>query len=408
MVESASESAPSESGRDAIGASLLLDLLLVLARNKKLILGFPAAAGIACLLAVLIYPSWYTAMAKIMPPQQSQSNAVAILGQLGALSGGAGQALGLKNPSDVYVAILKSRSVADSLITRFDLKKVYGEDYMVEARKELASNSSISSGREGIITIEVDDRDPKRAAEIANGYVEELRGLTVNLAVSEAGQRRLFFEGQLKKSKNDLTVAEVELKKFTQDSGLVNPQGQIGLSVAAAAALRAQISAKEIQLSAMRTFATDANPDLKRTLDELGGLRSELAKMEKNGNSGKGDVMVPFGKAPEVGLEYVRRFRDMKYFETLYEVLAKQYEIARIDEAKDATLIQVLDHAVPPERRSKPRRSIIVVAGVLLAGVLIVLWVLVVDATARARTRPEVDQKVRALRGLLSRNSPER
>jgi uncharacterized protein involved in exopolysaccharide biosynthesis len=357
---------------------------------------------LAAIVVVFLLPKWYTATAKIMPPQQSQSNAVAILGQLGALSGGAGQALGLKNPSDVYVAILKSRTVADSLVKRFDLKSVYDEDYVVEARKELARNSSISSGREGIITIEVEDRDPKRAAEIANAYVVELHGLTVNLAVSEAGQRRFFFEGQLKKAKNDLTVAEVELKKFTQDSGLVNPQGQIGLSVAAAAALRAQIAAKEIQLSAMRTFATDTNPDLRRTLQELGGLQSELAKMEKNATSGKGDVMVPFGKAPEVGLEYVRRYRDMKYFETLYEVLAKQYEIARIDEAKDATLIQILDPAVPPERRSKPQRTIIVVASVLLAGILIVLWVLLADATTRARTSPEIDQKFRALRNLLS------
>jgi uncharacterized protein involved in exopolysaccharide biosynthesis len=152
----------------------------------------------------------------------------------------------------------------------------------------------------------------------------------------------------------------------------------------------------------MRTFATDTNPDLRRTLQELGGLQSELAKMEKNATSGKGDVMVPFGKAPEVGLEYVRRYRDMKYFETLYEVLAKQYEIARIDEAKDATLIQILDPAVPPERRSKPQRTIIVVASVLLAGILIVLWVLLADATTRARTSPEIDQKFRALRNLLS------
>ena len=232
-------------------------MLLVLARNRKLVLGVPVGVGILTLVALFLYPSWYTATAKIMPPQQSQSNAVAILGQLGAITGGAGQALGLKNPSDVYVAILKSRSVADSLIERFDLKKVYDEDYLVEARKELASNSSISAGREGIITIEVDDRDPKRAADLANAYVEELRSLTVNLAVSEASQRRLFFEGQLKKAKGDLANAEVDLKKFTQDSGLVNPQGQIGLSVAAAAALRAQITAKEIQLSAMRTFATE-------------------------------------------------------------------------------------------------------------------------------------------------------
>jgi len=297
-------------------------------------------------------------------------------------------------------------TVADNLIKRFDLKSVYDEDYFVEARKELAHNSSISSGRDGIITIEVDDKDPKRAAEIANAYVEELRGLTVNLAVSEAGQRRLFFEGQLKRAKNDLTNAEIELKKFAQDSGLVNPQGQIGLSVAAAAALRAQITAKEIQLSAMRIFATDANPDLRRTLQELSGLQIELAKMEKNGSSRKGDVMVPFGKAPEVGLDYLRRYRDLKYFETLYEVLAKQYEIARIDEAKDATLIQVLDTAVEPERRSRPQRTLLVFISFLAATIVAIALAVAREALERTSQNSRLAIQMSELKSLLRfRNS---
>src|SRR6266568_624454 len=329
------------------------DFLLLMAKYRKLVMGLPIVTGIVALIVSFLLPNWYTATAKIMPPQQSQSNAVAILGQLGAIAGGvASQALNVRNPSDIYVAMLKSRTVADALIQHFDLKNVYDEEYLAETRKKLAKNSVIVAGREGVITIDVDDKDPKRAAEIANAYVEELRIRTLGLAVSEAGQRRLFFEGQLKKAKNDLIDAEVELKKFTLDTGLMNPQGQVSLSVAAAAALRAQIAAKEIQLTAMRSFATENNPDLRRTLQELSGLRSELSKMEKNTHVEKGDVMVPFGKAPEVALEYARRFRDMKYQETLFEVLSKQYEIARIDEAKDATLIQVLDAAVPPERKS--------------------------------------------------------
>jgi tyrosine-protein kinase Etk/Wzc len=375
----------------------LIDLLLALVHRKRVLFGLPLLAGVTALVVVLVMPKWYTATAKIMPPQQSQSNAVAILGQLGVLAGGAAGQLGLKNPSDVYVTILKSRTVADNLVTRFNLKQVYDEDYAVEARKELARNSSLAAGREGVITIEVEDKDPKRAADIANAYVEELRALTVNLAVSEAAQRRLFFEGQLKKAKNDLTLAELELKKFNQETGLVSPQGQIGLSVAAAAALRAQIAAKEIQMSAMRTFATSNNPDLKRTMEELGSLRVELAKMEKDANAGKGDVMVPFGKAAEVGLEYLRKYRDMKYHETLYEVLAKQYEIARIDEAKDATLIQVLDVAVPPERRSKPQRTLIIITSVFVAAVLALLWALIAEVVTRARKDPEVEEKLRVL-----------
>jgi tyrosine-protein kinase Etk/Wzc len=346
----------------------VLDLLILFARHKKVVLGAPAIAAAVSLAISFLLPNWYISSTKIMPPQQSQSNAVAILGQLGALSGGlAGQALGLKNPSDIYVAMLKSRTVADELIRRFDLRKVYNEKYFLDARKELARNSSITASREGVITIDVEDKDPKRAAEIANAYVEAIRNLTLQLAVSEAGQRRLFFEGQLKKAKNELANAEGELKKFTQDAGLVNPQGQVGLTVAAAAALRAQIAAKEIQLTAMRTFATPSNPDVLRSNQELAGLRSELQKLEKTSvRSGEGDVYVPMGKAPEVAMEYVRKFRDMRYYETLYEILAKQYEIARIDEAKDATLIQVLDVAVEPEKKSWPKRWLIV----LLVGAL--------------------------------------
>lgn len=392
------KAAPSSEGRDEIS---LLDLLLVLAKHKKLVIGLPVAAGMLALVVAFLLPNWYSATAKILPPQQAQSSALAILGQLGGLAGGASQALGLKNPSDVYVAMLKSRTVADRLIERFDLKQIYDEDLLFHTRKELARNSFITSSRDGIIAIEVDDKDPKRAADMANAYIEELRTLTAQLAVSEAGQRRLFFEGQLKKAKDDLTAAEVELKRFSQDAGLVNPQGQISLSVTAAAALRAQIAAKEIQMSAMRTFATQSNPEMRLTLQELTGLRAELAKMEKDSNATKGDVLVPFGKAPEVGLEYVRRYRDMKYFETLFEVLAKQYEIARIDEAKDATVIQVLDAAVQPERKSKPKYSFIVILAAFAAGVISILLVLARTGMERVMRDPRQATRVNQLRTLL-------
>lgn len=384
---------------DGDGTSLL-DFLVILARERVLVLGLPAAAAIIAVVVAFALPHWYAATTKIMPPQQTQSSALAVLGQLGGLAGTAGQALGLKNPSDTYVAMLKSRTIADKLIERFNLKAVYDEETLFHARKELARNSNITTARDGIITIEVEDKDPKRAAELANAYVDELRNLTSNLAVSEAGQRRLFFEGQLKKAKDDLTVAEIELKKFTQSAGLINPQGQISLSVSAAAALRAQIAAKEIQLSAMRTYATESNPAMKLTLQELGSLRGELAKMEKDTTAGKGDVMVPFNKASEVGLEYLRRYRDTKYFETLFEVLAKQYEIARIDEAKDAAVIQVLDIAVPPERKSRPRRAVIVGVAVLIAGVLAIFIAFARGVTRRASRDPHLAEQLDELRQL--------
>jgi uncharacterized protein involved in exopolysaccharide biosynthesis len=379
----------------------LLDLLLVFAKHKVLVLGLPVAAGIVALVVSFLLPNWYAATTKLMPPQQGQSAAMAILGQLGGVTASTGQALGLKNPSDIYVAMLKSRTVADKLIKRFELRKVYGEELLVEARKELSRNSSISGGRDGVISIEVEDKDPKRAADIANGYVDELRELTMSLTVTEAGQRRLFFEGELKKTKNDLATAEIALKKFTQDAGFISPEGQIAASVSAAAALRAHIAAKEIQLSGMRTFATENNPDIKRALQELSGLKSELGKMEQDTTAKKGDVMVPFGKAPELGLEYIRRYRDVKYFETLFQVLAKQFEIAKIDEAKDATVVQVIDTALTPEKKARPKRALITVLAAVAGLVISIGWALVLNAFRRTSIGLERRRKFQELRTLL-------
>jgi tyrosine-protein kinase Etk/Wzc len=385
------------------GESTILDLCLALARHRRLVLGLPLLVALASALIAVLMPNWYAATAKIMPPQQSQSNAVAILGQLGALAGagGASQALGLKNPSDIYVAMLKSRTVADSLIDRFGLKRIYDEDFLVDTRKALARNSSISAARDGVITIEVEDKDPSRAAAIANAYVEELRDLTLHLAVGEAGQRRLFFEGQLGKVKGDLANAEVALRTFAEKSGIVNAPGQVGMTVAAAASLKAQIAAKEIQLSAMRTFATDNNPDVKRTNQELIGLRGELEKLEKTASSGKGDVLVTFDKAPATSLEYLRRYRDVKYHETLFEVLAKQYEIAKIDEAKDATLIQVLDKGLVPERKSRPTRSLIVAVSTIVALLIAVIAAWILEIIIRAKRVPLIEAQMNEIRGAM-------
>ncbi len=378
----------------------LLDMAIVLAKHKKLILGFPFLAAVVTAGITLLMPNWYTATAKLLPPQQSQSNAVAILGQLGALSGGTSTALGLKNPSDIFVAMLKSRTVADAIIERFKLKELYDEKYLQDARKALSKNADITAARDGVITIEVDDKSPQLAADISNAYVEELERLTLRLAVGEAGQRRLFFEKQLQKSKQDLATAEIEMQKLQERTGIINPTGQASLSVAAAAGLRAQITAKEVQLSALRTFATDQNPDLMRTERELEGLRVQLAKTGKASDE-KGDVLVGIGKVPGASVEFIKKFRDVKYYETLFELLAKQYEIAKIDEAKEATLIQVLDKAIEPERKSRPKRALIVLITGLLAGILATLIAFMKEAVGRAHADSSNLRRFELLRRYL-------
>jgi len=374
----------------------LLDLLIVLAKHKKLILGLPFLAAVIAAGITLLMPNWYTATTKILPPQQGQSNAAAVLGQLGALTGGAGAALGVKNPNDMFVAMLKSRTLADRLIQKFELQKVYEIKLLTGTRKALGGNTKISAGRDGVITVAVDDKDPKRAADVANAYVEELEGLTLNLAVSEAGQRRLFFEKQLQKAKQDLANAEIELQKLQEKTGIINPSGQASLSVAAAAGLRAQITAKEVQLSTQRAFATDRNPDLVRTEKELEGLRTQLVKTGKVSEE-KGDVLLSIGKVPGASIEFIKKYRDVKYYETLFELLARQYEIAKIDEAKNATLIQVLDRAVPPELKAKPARSRIVVLVAFATGIVAVILAFIREAAEKARSDPTLAARWHAL-----------
>ena len=380
----------------------LLDLLIVLAKHKRVILGVSLAAALVSIIVSLLLPNYYTGTTRILPPQQSASSATALLSQLGGALGGlgalAGGALGVRNPNDLYIGMLKSRTVADNLIFRFELGKAYDEDRLSDVRKWLQKQTTIGSGKDGIITIEVDDKNPKRAADIANAYVEELMKLTKVLAVTEASQRRLFFERQLYQAKDNLTAAEVAARQGMQKGGLAQVDAQGRSMIEVTARLRAQISAKEVQLGAMRTFAAEGNPELQRTQQELEALRRELARIE--GSSpvaavGKGEA------SGNAGLDNLGRLRDVKYYEFLYELLAKQYELAKIDEARDATIVQVMDKAIEPDRKSKPMRTLIVLLSTLAAGLLASLWAFVREAGERAKRDPERARRLGELKARL-------
>jgi len=251
----------------------LLDVLIVLAKHKRLVLGLPAAAALVSAVVSLLLPNYYTGTTKILPPQQTQSTS-AVLAQLGNLAGLAGSAgAGLKNPNDLYVGMLKSRTVADNLIQRFDLNKLYDQSYQSSTRKRLEKETTITAGKDGIISIQVDDKDPKRAAELANAYVDELFKLTKVLAVTEASQRRLFFERQLEQAKDSLARSEASTRQALQKGGLVLVEGQGRVMAETSARLRAEITVKEIQIGAMRTFASDQNPELQRTQQQVEVLR---------------------------------------------------------------------------------------------------------------------------------------
>jgi uncharacterized protein involved in exopolysaccharide biosynthesis len=285
----------------------------------------------------------------------------------------------------VYVGMLKSRTVGDRLVARYDLKKKYHTDSQEIARKNLDGNTEIAAGKDGMITVGVEDKDRKLVASLANGYVEELRRLSRVMAVTEASQRRLFFERELETAKNNLAKVEMSLKGALDTGGVVSVDAESRAVLETAARLKAQISAKEIELGAMRPFVTAQHPEYRRAEEELASLRTELSRLEGGRNAaatGQGT------EGKQAGLANIQLMRDLKYYETLYELLAKQYEVARLDEAKEPSLIQVLDPAVEPERRTRPRRAVIVLVSTVLAGLAAVALAFFLEAKRRAFTDP--------------------
>lgn len=376
----------------------LLDLATTLGEEKKLIFGLPFVAGIVAIVVSLLLTPIFTAKTTLLPPQSGGGGgAAAALAQLGGLAGLAGISAG-GTTADTVVSMLKSRSAKDEIIDRFQLTERYEAEMRQDVYLGLDKRVRVSSDKKsGLITIEVDDEDPAFAANMANAYYEVLKGLMTRVAVTEAQQRRVFFEEQFAKAKEDLGNAEVALKETQERTGLVELKSQAEATIGAVARLRAEIAQREVQLSAMRTFATAENSDYRRVLAELGGLRNELKKLDKGGSGG--DLgLVSAGNLPEQGLEYVRAFREVKYQEAIFEIMAKQYELAKIDEAKDGGNVQQLDTAIPPERKSKPKRAIIVIASVLAAGFLAVLIALLRGALRNSGSNPETLSKLRALK----------
>jgi tyrosine-protein kinase Etk/Wzc len=292
----------------------LLDLLIVFAKHKKMIFGVTFVAALLAVGISLLLPNIYTGTAKILLPQQNQSSASALLGQLGGLAGLAGGAMGIKNPADMYIAMFKSRTLNEKIVKSFDLQQVYEAKTLTDTLKGLEGNSTFTAGKDGVIAVEISDRDPKRAADMANAFIEELAKLMQNFAITDASQQRVFFEQQMKQAKDKLTDAEIHLDK-----------------------------------------------------------------------------------TPNTSLQYLDAVRNLKYQEAIWEILAKQFEVAKLDEAKDFLLIQVLDKAIPPEKKSKPKRSLIVILGTLVAFFLAVIWAFVSEAMQRAKEQPDQAERMRVL-----------
>jgi uncharacterized protein involved in exopolysaccharide biosynthesis len=365
----------------------LLDLMQTIVDNLRLLVFAPLLVGLIALGVSFAVRPTFTAEVSFLPPQQQQGMAAGILSSLGALGGLAGAATGLKNPADQYVGFLKSSSIENALIDRFKLMERYDEEYKQDARKTLEGNVKIVSGKDGIISVSVDDHDPLFAANMANAYVEELSNLMGRMALTESQHRRQFFERQLEQTKNKLTEAEIALRETGVASSVLKTDP--ATAVAAVAALRAEVTAQEVKIGAMRGYLAETAPEFRQALIELSNLRSQLAKQAQQEKPA-------FGSA--VQADYVAAYREFKYHETLFELFAKQFELAKLDEAKEGATIQVVDVAYPPERKSKPKKALIAILVTLATGFVLLVFVFVRQSLRSGIQSPVTAQKLQAIR----------
>ncbi len=375
----------------------LFDILLVLSEARRSIAIWAVILLILGGIYSVVAAPIFTAVAIILPPQQGQSFSSKMMEQLSPLMALAGGAV--RNPADLYIGILESRTIADHLIDKFHLQELYKSKKMEDARIALRRNSRFLASKDGLIHITVDDHDPNRASEMANAYVDELYSMNSHLAITEAAQRRVFFDQELADEKHALTTAENELKQTAEKSGVIQLGGQAESVIVALSRLRAEIASREVQLSSMHTFATDQNPDAIRVQQEINSLREQLSKLEGDPRNPQLSTLgIPAGRVPAITLEYLRKLREVKYHESLFELLSKQYEAARIDEAKAAPIIQVVDRAIPPDKKSGPHRLFITLGcgfiGLFMGSVVAT----VTQATRRAAESPEYAIKIARLK----------
>jgi tyrosine-protein kinase Etk/Wzc len=364
---------------DQTEAAGLLGFLTVLLVRKGLILCLTAIGGILAAYIAFSIPNQYTATAVIMPPQQGQSAATALLGSLGPMASVASKELGLKNSADLYLGLLGSRTIADHLIGRFHLQEVYKVKTISATRAILQRHRQFSAGKDSLIHVDVEDDNPQRAADLANAFLEELNLEDRELATSDSGQRRLFLEGQLNQEKVALAAAEEAMKTSQSQSGVLQIDAQSRMTLTSIAELKAKISSGEVMLQHLRMSETSENPQVMNAESDLNTMRGQLQKMEGATRTTAGDPLVTTSEIPQAALIYMRKLRDMKYHEFLFEMLSKQYEVARIDEAKAAPPLQIVDKGIAPERKSGPPRLLMILIGLCIAAVFGVILAYVLN-----------------------------
>lgn len=367
----------------------LLDYWRVLVKQKLLIGIIVGIAIVGSIIYSLTLPPIFASTASIFPPQQEggmSGIASQLPGGLGALAGGF---LGASTPVDQWLAILKSQAIKDAIINRFDLMKAFKAKNMEDARNTIGGMIKVAKAKEGIISITVEDKDPQRAAVLANAVIEELDRINKGI-VNTAGRRmRVFVEERLKGAKDELTASEEAIKSFQEKNRALKLDDQSKAVIEAMGMVKGHLMAKEVELQTLLSYATPNNPQAEILNTQVKELRERLRELEEGkinpDNPSQKDIFIPTAKIPNLSLQYIRLLRDAKVQQTLYELLTQQYEMARIQEAKDTPTVQVLDEAKVPERRSKPNRRKIVMLATITAAFCGILIAFFMDFISRAK-----------------------
>ncbi len=343
----------------------LLELLRVIVRNMRLIAKLTTTVAVITVISTLCVSNKFTATATLLPPAKEAGGGASVL--LASMGGGlAGLAGGLGGSTDLYLGILKSRTVTDAVIKRLDLQSLLKTKDADSTRKKLAGVVKFQAGaKDGIISIAATYEEPVMAARLANTFVEELQRRSTQLNLTKASTERSFLEKRLAVVRQDLKNAEEEMKSFQMKNKSIKADDQARVAIEGIAKLKAELITGEVKLAALRNSLTDESAEVKTLLATVAKLRSQLGSL--SGTDNGGSVIPSVGNAPSLGVEYVRRLRELKTQEALYEQLTKQYELAKMNEARDSSSIQVLDEAVPPLRKSAPSRAQIVLLATVAA-----------------------------------------
>lgn len=385
-----------------------LDVILSLLRYKRWLVICPLIAAVIAFAFVSTQLPRYSAMARLLPPK-TKPNTATMLSQTGSLAGaGVGGVLeGQKPVVDMYLAILQSRAAAEFMDSNFDLRKRWGVSSIESVYGRLSSMSKIAPSPNGIINIEIEDSDPVWAARLANGYADALQYITQRLAVNEASKRRVFYEQQINVSLQQLTVAEMSLRKIQQETGVLNLDPQIQMAIQESNRLRTAIASKETELASMEAFATERNADYLRLQHEIDALKNQLEQWRRPVKASD-DVALQAseGLLPEISMEYVKHVREVKNLELVYELFLKELQLTRIDQVKDATTVELLDKAIPPSTPSYPKKKRTIAIASLIGFLIAMVSILIYELTVVALKNEVNMSRVRMIREALRWSPP--